>query len=75
MSVNGEGFMYISRLLLFPLLFSVCLAPVAAQSLPDQSLIPQSLPTLPQKCADSHRPIPTSPANDKRPCQALGVTA
>jgi len=36
-SVNEEGFMYIPRLLVLPLLFSVCVAPVAAQPSPDSS--------------------------------------
>jgi DNA-binding beta-propeller fold protein YncE len=37
--------MYIPRLLALLLLISVCVAPVAAQSSPDKSPVPQSLPT------------------------------
>jgi hypothetical protein len=37
--------MYIPRLLVLTLLISVWVAPVAAQSLPDKSNVPQSLPT------------------------------
>ena len=40
--------MYIPRLLVLPVLISVCVAPVAAQSSPDKSNVPQFLPALPQ---------------------------
>jgi hypothetical protein len=40
--------MYIPRLLVLPLLISVCGQPVAAQSSPEKSAVPQSLLTLPQ---------------------------
>ncbi len=46
MPVNAEGFMRITRLLVFPLLIWACVMPAATQSLTDRNPS-QSLPTLP----------------------------
>ena len=49
MSVNEEGFVNIARLLVLPLLFSACLASVAAQSSLERNPVSsQPLTTLPQ---------------------------
>src|ERR1700674_5499529 len=57
--------MYISRLLVLPLLISVSVAPVAAQSLPDKSDVPPSLPTAPQG-------TPAGVRSDQNPPPPLG---
>jgi hypothetical protein len=54
MSVNEEGFMHIPRLLVLPLLISVCAAPVAAQSSSDKDPS-QPLSALPQSAQASIR--------------------
>ncbi len=58
--------MYIPRLLVLSLLISVSVAPVAAQSLPDKSDVPPSLPTAPQGTpagvrSDQNPPPPPPP--------------
>jgi hypothetical protein len=52
MSMNEEGFMHIPRLLLIPLLISVCTSPIEAQSSPDTDPS-QLLSTLPQESAQA----------------------
>jgi hypothetical protein len=54
MSINEEGFMHILRLLVLPLLISVCAAPVAAQSSSDKNPSP-ALSTQPQSAPASIR--------------------
>jgi len=54
MAINEEGFMHISRLLVLPLLISVCAAPVAAQSSSDKNPS-QPLSTTPQSAQASIR--------------------
>jgi hypothetical protein len=52
MSMNEEGFMRVSRLLLIPLLISACTLPIEAQSSPDTEPS-QLLSTLPQESAQA----------------------
>ena len=74
MSVNEEGFVNIPRLLVLPLLFSVCVAPVAAQSSLDRNPVSsQPLTALPQNAQSGIRAdqiIP--PLEFRRPVLPLG---
>jgi len=74
MSVNEEGFVNIPRLLVLPLLFSVCVAPVAAQSSLDRNPVSsQPLTALPQNAQSGIRADQIIPPLDfRRPVLPLG---